>query len=155
VFLSNMVQTDLPKLVKKKSKRRGKGYGSGRGGHTAGRGQKGQKARNKIGVLFEGVKTKKSLLKRLPLRRGKGKLKAKNKPIVVKIGLLNLLPSGAKVNVATLAKHGIINKEDAVKFGVKILGNGNLDRKLTVELPISKSAAKKIEKAGGKVTKDV
>ena len=50
----------LPKVVQTRKKRVGRGYGSGRGGHTAGRGQKGQKSRKKIGVLFEGVKVKKS-----------------------------------------------------------------------------------------------
>lgn len=51
--------------------------GSGKGSHTVGRGQKGQKARGSVGVLFEGVKMKKSLLKRLPLMRGKGKFHPK------------------------------------------------------------------------------
>lgn len=51
--------------------------GSGKGSHTSGRGQKGQKSRSHIHVLFEGMKTKKSLLKRLPLMRGKGKFHPK------------------------------------------------------------------------------
>lgn len=51
--------------------------GSGKGSHTSGRGQKGQKTRRKIGVLFEGMKMKKSFLKRLPLMRGKGKFKSR------------------------------------------------------------------------------
>jgi len=63
----------LPKVVMSKRKRLGRGMGSGKGSHTSGRGQKGQKSRGGIHVLFEGVKTKKSLLKRLPLMRGKGK----------------------------------------------------------------------------------
>ncbi|KKU09324.1 MAG: 50S ribosomal protein L15 [Candidatus Woesebacteria bacterium GW2011_GWB1_45_5] len=68
---------NLPKVVMKSKKRVGRGIGSGRGGHTSGRGQKGQRSRGKIGILFEGVKTKKSLLKRLPLMRGKGKFHPK------------------------------------------------------------------------------
>ena len=68
---------NLPKIITRSKKRPGRGYGSGRGGHTSGRGQKGQKSRGKIGVLFEGVKMKKSFLKRLPLARGKGKFHAK------------------------------------------------------------------------------
>jgi len=64
---------NLPKVVAKSKKRVGRGMGSGKGSHTTGRGQKGQKARGKINVLFEGMKMKKSLLKRLPLMRGKGK----------------------------------------------------------------------------------
>ncbi len=67
----------LPKVVAKSKKRVGRGMGSGKGSHTVGRGQKGQKTRRKIGVIFEGVKMKKSLLKRLPLMRGKGKFHPK------------------------------------------------------------------------------
>lgn len=67
----------LPKVVAKSKKRVGRGMGSGKGSHTSGRGQKGQKSRGTIGVLFEGMKMRKSMLKRLPLLRGKGKFKAK------------------------------------------------------------------------------
>lgn len=67
----------LPKVNQRKSKRLGRGIGSGKGGHTSSRGQKGQKSRDGISVLFEGMKMKKSLIKRLPLRRGKGKFHAK------------------------------------------------------------------------------
>jgi large subunit ribosomal protein L15 len=67
----------LPKVVQKSKKRVGRGIGSGKGGHTSGRGQKGQKSRGKIGILFEGMKMKKSLLKRLPKMRGKGKFHPK------------------------------------------------------------------------------
>jgi large subunit ribosomal protein L15 len=140
----------LPKTVDKSIKRLGRGYGSGKGGHTVGRGQKGQKARRKIGILFEGIKVKKSLLKKLPLQRGKGKFLAQEKPIIVKISLLNLLPQGSEVDLDLLIKHGIVN-EDAKTVGVKILGDGDLTKKLTVAVPISHSAAKKVEKAGGKI----
>lgn len=142
---------ELPKVVTKSKKRRGRGYGSGKGGHTTGRGQKGQKSRRKIGVLFEGVKVKKSLLKRLPLQRGKGRFKAKDKPLIVKLAYLNLLPAGTKVDIEALAKAGIVKRDDAEKYGVKILGDGKLTKKLTLALPVSNSAAKKIEKAGGKI----
>lgn len=141
----------LPKIVKNRKKRVGRGYGSGKGGHTVGRGQKGQKARSKIGILFEGVKVKKSLLKRLPLRRGKGKFKARKKPIVVKLSLLDLLPASAKVDTTKLVKKGIVDANDARKYGVKILGNGEVKKKFTIAVPISKSAARNIKKAGGKV----
>jgi large subunit ribosomal protein L15 len=147
--------TDLVKTVEKDKKRRGRGYGSGKGGHTTGRGQKGQKSRTNIGILFEGVKMKKSLIKRLPLRRGRAKFKPHPKPLIVKLELLNLLPSGSKVNIDTLIGNGIVDKKQARAFGVKILGDGDVKKKLTVELPISKSAAKKIEKAGGKVVRKI
>jgi large subunit ribosomal protein L15 len=145
---------DLPKVVAKKAKRLGRGRGSGKGGHTVGRGQKGQKARGKVGILFEGIKVKKSLIKKLPLQRGKGRNKPQGDPIIVKLAYLNMLPSGSKVNLEVLAKEGIVKMEDAKEFGIKILGDGEVKKKLTVELPISNSAAKKIEKAGGKVTKE-
>lgn len=72
-----MEKIKLPKVVKRPKKRVGRGMGSGKGSHTSGRGQKGQKSRSHINVLFEGMKMKKSLLKRLPLMRGKGKFHPK------------------------------------------------------------------------------
>lgn len=78
----------LPKVIKKGKKRVGRGMGSGKGSHTVGRGQKGQKTRRKIHVLFEGMKMKKSLLKRLPKMRGKGKFhpkKSRREKIRIKV----------------------------------------------------------------------
>ena len=146
-----MENIKLPKVVTKRKKRVGRGPGSGKGFHTVGRGQKGQKTRGKIGVLFEGVKVKKSFIKRLPLKRGRDKFKAKDKPLVVKLGYLNLMPDGAKVDIASLAKHGIVSLSDAKKFGVKVLGDGGINKKLEIACPISNSAAEKVRKAGGKV----
>jgi len=146
-----MGNENLVKVVKGGKKRVGRGYGSGKGGHTVGRGQKGQKSRSKIGILFEGVKVKKSLIKKLPLQRGKGKFKAQKKPLVINLKILNILPSGSKVDFDLLVKERIVKKDDALKYGVKILGDGELKKKLEIDLPISKSAAKKVEKAGGKV----
>lgn len=150
-----MREEKLEKVITRKKKRVGRGYGSGRGGHTAGRGMKGQKSRTKIGILFEGVKVKKSLIKRLPLRRGKGKFKpAKGSPIIIKLDVLNLYPTGATVNVSTLSKLGIVRIDDAEKYSVKILGGKEIKKKLSVDVPISKSAAKAIKAAGGKVVGD-
>ncbi len=138
--------------IKTRSKKRvGRGYGSGKGGHTSGRGQKGQKSRGSVGVLFEGLKVRKSLLHRLPFQRGKGKFSAQPKPLVVNLEVLNLLKDGSKVTIETLAKAGIVKLSDAQAYGVKILGDGKLAKKLIVTLPTSKSAAVKISKAGGKV----
>src|SRR3990172_2382131 len=144
----------LPKIKVKKAKRLGRGYGSGRGGHTVGRGKKGQKARNKPGAIFEGLKMKKSFIKRLPLSRGKGRFKGKDKPIIIKIGYLNILPAASRVDVESLVKAGVVREKDAKAYGVKILGNGEINKKLTVLVPISNASAKKIEKAGGKVVKN-
>lgn len=142
---------EIPKAKTVSKKRKGRGYGSGKGGHTSGRGQKGQKSRRNIGILFEGVKMRKSLIKRLPLKRGKAKFSARAKPLVVKLELLNVLPAGSIVDKAALIKHKIIDAKSAEKYGVKILGGGILQKKLTVKTPISNSAAKKVEKAGGKI----
>lgn len=132
-------------------KRVGRGYGSGKGGHTSGRGQKGQKSRGGVGILFEGVKVRKSLLNRLPFQRGKGKFKAHPKPVVVNLDALNILKDGSKVTIESLMEARIVNIVDAKHYGVKILGNGKLEKKLTILLPISKSAIKKVEEAGGHV----
>ena len=134
---------DLAKVTKRSKKRLGRGYGSGKGGHTSGRGQKGQKSRGKIGILFEGVKVKKSLLKKLPFQRGKGKHLANKKPLIINLSVIDLLPSG-KVDIDMLVKNKIVDKSDAEKYGVKILGDGKLTKKFTISLKISKSAAKKI-----------
>lgn len=143
----------LPKITAKKKKRIGRGPGSGKGGHTVGRGHKGQKARGRIGILFFGTKVKKSLIKRLPLMRGKGKFKPGKKPIEVNLEYLNLLKPQTSVNIKTLIEAGIVRGE-ASEVGVKILGRGKLEQPLVIEVPISKSAAKKVKDAGGKVTKD-
>ena len=143
---------NLPKTVKKSKKRVGRGYGSGRGGHTTGRGSKGTKARGKVGLLFEGTKTKKSFLKRLPLRRGKGKLKSfKQKPLIINLKHLNLLKKETLVDINNLVKAGLIKEKQARLFGVKILGDGELKVSLKVALPCSKSAMEKIKKAGGEI----
>lgn len=142
----------LSKITTKSKKRVGRGYGSGKGGHTAGRGAKGQKARSKVKAGFAGTKTRKSLLKRLPLLRGKDKLKArKPKPIIVNLKYLNLLPKDAKVTLESLDQHGVISQVEGKKFGVKILGEGKIEKSLVISLPVSQGARKKIEQAGGKV----
>lgn len=149
-----MKLNQLPKITTKKNKRIGRGLGSGKGGHTVGRGAKGAKARGKIALTFEGTKIKKSLIKRLPLQRGKGKLKSlKPKPLIVNLKYLNILPKNSQVDIKTLVKYGIVKEKEATSFGVKILGDGDLKIPLKVELPCSQGAVKKIEKAGGKIVK--
>lgn len=145
---------NLPKIVAKKSKRIGRGIGSGKGGHTVGRGQKGQKARRSVHILFEGFKTKKSLYKRLPFARGKGKLQPSEKPVVVKLSDLELLSEEKVINIEALIKSGVVKKSEAMKRGVKVLGNGVITKKVTVALPMSSHAKQKIEKVGGVVLED-
>ena len=140
---------NLQKITKRNKKRLGRGHGSGRG-KTAGRGTKGQKARRTIPLTFEGGAL--TLIKRLPFMRGKGKNKSfKNGPIVVNVKVLNLLKKDTVVDVKSLIENRIVDSEYAKKNGVKILGDGDLNISLIIKLPVSKGAAKKILKAGGKV----
>lgn len=129
----------LNKVVAKSKKRVGRGMGSGKGSHTSGRGQKGQKARRDIHILFEGLKTKKSFLKRLPLMRGKGKFHGKGKPVTLNLSDLENLPTGSKITVELLIKSKLVDVKEAKAYGVKILGNGKTTKKFTFEVPTSKS----------------
>lgn len=139
----------LSKVSSKKKRRLGQGHGSGRG-KTSGRGTKGQKARRNIALTFEGGAL--PLIKRLPFRRGKGKNKVyKGKPVIVNLKALNLLKKDTIVNIDSLVKNKIVDKDDAKIYGVKVLGEGALKVPLTISIPISKKAADKVKKAGGKI----
>lgn len=145
-----MELTQLPKITTRSKKRLGRGSSSGRG-KTSGRGTKGQKARGKVKLGFEGGQL--SLIKRLPLRRGKSRnVSLKKKPLVLNLKYLNFLKADAVVDIGTLIKEKLIAKDEG-EHGVKILGEGELQKPLTVKLPCSKGAARKIEAAGGKVIK--
>lgn len=137
------------KQVKIKTKKRlGRGAGSGKG-KTSGRGQKGQKARGKVKLLYEGGQL--SLIKRLPLLRGKGRNKPRNrKPFIINLKYLNLLSANTVVDKEALVKQKILKEEDK-DLKIKILGEGEITKVLTIKLPISHKAAKKIIAAGGKV----
>ena len=139
----------LHKVKTKSKKRVGQGHGSGRG-KTAGRGTKGQKARNKVAIYSEGGAL--PLTKRLPFLRGKGRNPSLHgKPYVFNVSVLNVFPKGTVVTLEMLAKQNLIELESAKQRGVKILGDGELQVALTVKLPASKGALAKIEKAGGTV----
>ena len=125
--------------------RKGRGAGSGNG-KTAGKGHKGQNARTGGGVRpgFEGGQI--PLYRRLP-KRGFHNVFAKHYA-VVNVDVLNAFEDGATVNAAALLEKGIIRN---VNDGLKVLGNGEVTKKLTVEASIfSASAKEKIEAAGGK-----
>ena len=126
-------------------KRKGLGIGTGNG-KTAGRGHKGQKARSGGGVRvgFEGGQM--PLARRIP-KRGFNNIFAK--PLeVINLTSLNKFEDGATVNVSDLLEKGILSK---CEYGVKVLGNGSLTKKLTVRATaFSASAKEKIEAAGGK-----
>lgn len=139
----------LSATTKKGKRRLGQGHGSGRG-KTGGRGTKGQKARGNIPLSFEGGAV--SLIKRLPFRRGKGRNKVyKQKPVVVPLSVLNIFKKEQTVDIERLITAKIVDAKDAKLYGVKILGEGLLSIPLVVKVMVSKSAAKKIEQAGGRI----
>ena len=127
-------------------KRKGRGTGTGNG-KTAGRGHKGQKARSggKVRVGFEGGQM--PLARRIP-KRGFNNIFAK--PLsAINVAALNAFDDGAVVDVQALLEKGILT---SCKYGVKVLGNGSVSKKLTVKASaFSESAKEKIVEAGGKV----
>lgn len=132
-------------------KRLGRGYGSGKGGHTSSRGQKGQNSRSSRPLYFEGTPMRKSLIRRMPMLRGKLRFKSRqDKSLILNLKHLAGLPKDSVVDMKLLLKTGILPME-AKDLKVKILGDGEIAQALTVTLPVSKSAAKKIIKAGGKI----
>ncbi len=142
--------SNLPKITKRKAKRVGRGIGSGKGGHTSGRGTKGQKAREKVALIFEGTKAKKSFIKRLPFLRGRGKFKNWGvRPLIVNLNQLTDWPEKTIVNAENLVKAGVLKNYGGEP--IKLLGWGEVKKKLEVKLPTSKSARERIVKAGGKV----
>lgn len=125
-------------------KRKGRGIGSGNG-KTAGKGHKGQNARSGGGVRpgFEGGQN--PLYRRLP-KRGFTNINRKEYAII-NLDVLNRFDAGVEVTPELLIESGIVSNE---KSGIKILGNGSLDKKLTVKAhKFSASAKAAIENAGG------
>lgn len=123
----------------------GRGPGSGHG-KTSTRGEKGQKARSGGGVhpWFEGGQT--PLYKRIP-RRGFSNKRFTTRYAVVNVSDLNRFNDGDVITPELLKETGLVNKELS---GIKILGGGNLEKKLTVKANVfTSSAISKIEKTGG------
>ena len=123
----------------KEAYRKGRGAGSGNG-KTAGRGHKGQKARSG----FEGGQM--PLARRIP-KRGFNNIFAK--PLeIINLSALNKFEDGETVNAEALLAKGILSK---CEYGVKVLGNGTVTKKVTVQAAAFSQAAKDaIEAAGGK-----
>ncbi|GLC29797.1 50S ribosomal protein L15 [Clostridium omnivorum] len=132
--------------AKKSPKRVGRGTGSGLG-RNSGKGEKGQWSRSGGGVRpgFEGGQM--PLFRRLP-KRGFTNIFAKQY-VSINVDRLNVFENGTEVTPELLLETRVISK---IKDGVKILGNGELTKNLTVKATkFSKTAAEKIEAAGGKV----
>jgi large subunit ribosomal protein L15 len=129
----------------REAKRIGRGHGSGQG-KTAGKGHKGQKARAGRGMQigFEGGQM--PLQRRIP-KRGFNNIFA-TPYTIINLAALNRFEEGAVVDAEALMNAGIINK---APYGVKVLGNGKIEKALTVKVAaFSESAKAKIEAAGGK-----
>ena len=126
-------------------KRKGRGPGSGNG-KTAGRGHKGLYARSggKVRAGFEGGQM--PLVRRIPKR---GFINVYAKPLTaINLAVLNRFEDGAVVDAAALIEAGVIHD---CPYGLKVLSNGTLTKKLTVKAAaFSESAKEKIEQAGGK-----
>lgn len=146
-----MYLENIPKRKNRtgQAKRIGRGYGSGVGGHTSTRGSKGQKSRSghKSLVFFEGGN--------VPFFRRMPKYKGFNKPEKVEATAINIdilnsnYKNGEVVSLETLKEKALIAKKTT---SVKILGVGELDKKLSIEgIPASESAKEKIIKAGGSI----
>ena len=126
--------------------RKGRGVGSGNG-KTSGKGQKGQNSRSGGGVRlgFEGGQN--PIFRRLPKRGFKNR--ARIEYAVINLDTLNTFEEGSVVTAALLIEKGLIKKEYC---GVKVLGNGELTKKLTVKAnKVSASAKEAIEKVGGTI----
>ena len=125
--------------------RRGRGHGSGNG-KTAGKGHKGQKARS--GATrpgFEGGQM--PLTRRVPKRGFKNHFTAEY--VTINVGALNDFKDESVIDLELLLNAGLVRKD--APYGLKVLGDGELDKKLVVKAAkFTKAAAEKIEKAGGK-----
>lgn len=143
------ILSHLPKIVSLKKKRVGRGLGSGKGAKSGRGTTRHQKARERIPLDFEGGQGR--IIKKFPLLRGKGKNKpVSKKPVIVSLDRLNLLKDGDVVDIQLLIRKRIISQKVA-KLGVKILDKGEIKRRLTVKIPVSKKVKEKIEAQGGKV----
>lgn len=139
----------LPASSIRQRKRIGRGYGSGVGGHTATRGQKGQKSRagGKIPLWFEGGQL--PLIKRMPMLRGKGRFVSFGKRVELSLDKLNKV-SATDVTLETLKLEKLISSRAQA---VKIIGTGEITKKVKlIGLAVTSGAQKKIEAAGGSIT---
>lgn len=138
----------LTSVTTKAQKRVGRGYGSGKGGHTSSRGMKGQKSRvgSRVPLWFEGGQL--PLIKRLPMQRGKGRLNVLEPTAEVNLTDLNAMKA-TTVSLDTLKLEKVI----APQFKkAKIVATGKLEKKVSIQgLPVSAGAQKQIEALGGTV----
>lgn len=134
-----MELNNLPKTTTRRKKRLGRGIGSGKGGHTVGRGQKGQKSRS--GGTSKHARN---------YGKHRGFAAHRARPVELVVGRLEVFAADSRVDAAALAREGLMDKIPTA--GVKLLAGGTLDKPLTVSgLLFSAGAKQQIEQAGGKI----
>jgi len=146
------ILNNLTKITQKSARRPGRGIGSGLGGHTSGRGAKGDKARGSTKLTFAGTKHKKSWIKRLPFLRGKHRLQ--NRKNIITFNLTQLdkwFKKDELVDINSLSQKSKISIK-RLNATVKILSSGEMTKPLILkDVLISQLAQKKIITAGGKI----
>ena len=144
------ILTNLTKTTSKPARRCGRGIGSGLGGHTSGRGQKGDKARGQVKLTFDGTKIKKGWIKRLPFLRGKNRLS--NQKSVITFTLTQIdkwFKKDELVDANSIAQKTKISFS-RLNATVKILSGGEITKPLHFKsVLVSQPASKKIIAAGG------
>jgi len=138
----------IKKVTKKSSKRLGRGYGSGKGGHTSSRGQKGQTSRtgSKVPLWFEGGAL--PLSKRIPMWRGKGRFKSLRTTAELSFIDLNKIEL-TDISLDSLKLNKIIDKRFKK---AKVINKGKLSKKINLKgIAVTESAKKEIEALGGTV----
>lgn len=135
------------KIVAKSSKRVGRGYGSGKGGHNSTRGTKGQKARNSVPAYFVGSSW--VWFKRLPFMRGKSKFGSIVPTRTITLSELNKLKPGTVVTPASLFEAGIISRKESTSAKIKVVGTGSLTTQVVLKVAATQAAVQAVLKAGG------
>ncbi|MBI2310496.1 50S ribosomal protein L15 [Candidatus Collierbacteria bacterium] len=145
-----MLLSNLKKTNTRSAKRIGRGFGSGKGGHTVGRGQKGQKTRGTIPVWFEGGQL--PLIRRTPFIKGKRRFNSlKGETIIITLNTLNKFTEGQTVDAVSAVSVLKLHQARVDKRGLKIVATGKLTKALKISLPTTTAAAKAITKAGGSI----
>jgi large subunit ribosomal protein L15 len=145
-------RNSLIKTTTKNLKRRGRGIGSGVGGHTTGRGNKGDNSRGKTKMTFDGTKIKKGWIKRLPFLRGKHRTNRLSEASLITLEQIDKwFKTGETVDVTSIAKRAKMSQRN-LGTNIKVLSKGKLTKVLIFKgLRFSKKAEEIITSSGGKI----
>lgn len=142
------ILSSIKKITDRAAKRLGRGYGSGKGGHTSSRGQKGQKSRtgSKVPLWFEGGSL--PLSKRIPMWRGKGRFKSLHPTAELTLSDLNKIEL-TDITLDSLKLNRVIDRRFKK---AKVISKGKLSKKVNLKgIGVSESAKKEIEALGGTI----